>query len=271
MRKSVSDQQPTSHSLPAGEPGLLAPARVLCTDRLGGSSTGPFADNNLGLHVDDVAAVVRANRVALVKRCGVHHIQWLDQVHGTQVHLATAAAATVTTPEADAVWTSTRGLALAILTADCAPVVLVDDAGDLVAAAHAGWRGLCAGVLRELVHELPVPVERLQAFIGPTIGPSAFEVGAEVIQGLADYGIEPTAVSVAGQAGKFHVDLVAACRFDLARLGVRRCAGGHWCTATQERFFSWRRETHRARAAGEPPATGRQATLVWLPDRSEAA
>ncbi len=86
-----------------------------------------------------------------------------------------------------------------------------------------------------------------------------------MLQGLADYDIEPTAVSVAGQTGKFHVDLVAACRVDLARLGVSRCEGGFWCTSAQERFYSWRRETHRARAAGEQPVTGRQATLVWLP------
>lgn len=253
--------------LPDGSLKWLAPARVLCTDRSGGFSAGVYASNNLGLHVADVAAQVQRNRAQLHEQPGINAVQWLDQVHGTQV--LAAASVQQPPPVADAVWTTTPGLALAILSADCAPVVLVDVEGEVVGAAHAGWRGLCAGVLAKLVQALPVPVSRLQALVGPTIGQAAFEVGADVVARLADYGINPILnpelVAVAGRDDKFHVDLAAACRFDLARLGVAQCRGGRWCTATDPRFYSWRGETRRASAAAEQPATGRQATLVWLP------
>ena len=253
--------------LPAGEGFGSGRARLLCTTRDGGASTGAFASNNLALHVEDDPAVVQANRNALAAQPGLDALQWLNQVHGTHVHQVDArnrpdAAATLV-PDADACWTSEPGVGLAILTADCLPVVLVDSAGQLVAAAHAGWRGLCAGVLENLVATLPVDPARLQAFIGPAISVDHFEVGAEVADAFATAALG-AAVRPGARAGKFQADLVAASRLQLERLGVRRVLGGLWCTYADSRFYSWRRATHEARRTGVAPATGRQVSLIWL-------
>jgi len=191
-------------------------------------------------------------------------------VHGTEV--LEVSAVNPRDPTADAMYTTQPGTGLAILTADCLPVVLADRHGELVAAAHAGWRGLCAGILGELIAQLPVPAARLDAFIGPAIGQSAFEVGPEVVQGLDDYGLDTNAIAVKtldsdGQivGGKFQVDLALAAKFDLKRAGISRVSGGSWCTFSDQRFYSWRRETTRSAKTGISPVTGRQATIVWLP------
>ena len=286
-------------ALPNGSLDWLAPARVLCTTRAGGVSRGAYRTNNLAFHVHDDPGKVSLNRSQLSELNEITSIYWLDQVHGTRVVSVTGqcAGASGVEPQADAMYTTERGVGLAILTADCLPVVVVDVEGEVVAAAHAGWRGLCAGILRELITCLPVPAARLKAFIGPAIGAQAFEVGEEVVAALAEYGIdsagtagvakqgrsllherfnEPRSTASASaisastpesnsQGEKYLVDLALAAKFDLQRLGVRHIAGGDWCTATDERFYSWRRETHRAKAAGESPVTGRQATIIWLP------
>lgn len=250
--------------LPAGSSPWPGPARVLCTTRAGGISQGPWGTNNLGEHVQDDPAAVRSNRARLADLAGVTEVQWLDQVHGCDV-LTVASAVVDPPPAADAMWTTRRGVALAIQSADCLPVVLADAGGRLVAAAHAGWRGLCNGVLASLLEQLPVARESLHAFIGPAISQGAYEVGPEVVQAFAQADFVISDIATAGTDDRWLLDLAGACRRDLRRLGVVHCTGGDWCTARDERFYSWRRETKRAAESGEMPLTGRQATLVWLP------
>lgn len=249
--------------LPRGELDWLAPARVFCSDRAGGVSRGHWATNNLGHHVADSSAAVRSNRARLLELPDLDGVQWLNQIHGTQV--LQVEAVTESMPSLDAMWTDRPGIGLAILTADCLPVVVADTHGEVVGAAHAGWRGLCAGVLDALLTAIPVPARRLKAFIGPAIGKSAFEVGAEVVVELARAGFKNCTQPSLGQAGKYQADLVKAATAQLLDLGVAEVCGGHWCTYDNERFYSWRRETHRAAARSAAPVTGRQATLVWLP------
>jgi len=249
--------------LPAGESSWLAPARLFCSDRAGGVSSGHWATNNLGHQVADSVAAVQANRERLLELPGLDTVQWLNQIHGTTVVRVRGAAESI--PSADAMWTDRLGIGLAILSADCLPVVLADIEGEVVGAAHAGWRGLCAGVLPALLAALPVTAARLRAFIGPAIGAQAFEVGPEVVAKLASTGLASCAQPISRRRVKFRVDLAQACAQQLRQYGVSEVSGGHWCTYSQERFYSWRRTTHRAAAAAETPITGRQATLVWLP------
>ncbi len=264
-RLSVTAAPPTEpeSALPAGELDWLAPARVYCSDRHGGVSGGAWASNNLGHHVNDAPDAVTRNRSKLLDLPDLTAVQWLNQIHSTEVLQVRAPGSAM--PSVDAVWTDQPGVGLAILTADCLPVVLADVDGQVVGAAHAGWRGLCAGVLPALIAAMPVPRERLRAFIGPAIGPGAFEVGEEVVAALAAAKLEGCAVETPGKTGKWQVDLVSACRSQLTAIGLGRAVGGDWCTYADQRFYSWRRATHVAQQAGRSPVTGRQATLIWLP------
>ncbi len=245
---------------PLLEPDWPAPASVLAlaTTRGGGASGEPFASFNLGDHVGDDAAAVRANRDTLVSLLprGLR-VSWLEQVHGARV---LPAAASGHAGEADAQYCTQPGLACAILTADCLPVLLCNRAGDRVAAAHAGWRGLAAGVLEATVATLDTAPADLLAWLGPAIGPGAFEVGAEVRQAFVD-AAGPTASSVAAcfapgaRAGHYLADLYALARLRLAAAGVSAVYGGGLCTYTDaQRFFSYRRDGR----------TGRMATLIAL-------
>ena len=155
------------------------------------------------------------------------------------------------------------------MTADCLPVLLTDRRGQLAAVAHAGWRGLCAGVLRSLVQQLPVAAGDLSAFIGPAISAARYEVGEDVITALKRADLAGETIVERGQrAGKFQVDLVQAARQQLQELGVADVAGGHWCTVTQRCFYSHRRYTQwlaQTKTTGAPEHTGRQACVIWLP------
>ncbi|MDR2112958.1 MAG: laccase domain-containing protein, partial [Candidatus Accumulibacter sp.] len=161
-------------------PGWPAPPRVgsLVTSRRGGSSGGVFASLNLGDHVGDDPAAVAANRECVCRRIGARPV-WLRQVHGARA-IDAAACAGPHPPEADAAFTRQTGVACAVMTADCLPVLFCDAAGTVAAAAHAGWRGLLAGVLEATVAALGVSGEELLVWLGPAIGPRAFEVGGEV-------------------------------------------------------------------------------------------
>jgi YfiH family protein len=189
---------------------------------------------------------------------------WLTQVHGTNVVDLGAAADPDTATHlgapgpvgpADAAFTQRREQVCAILTADCLPILLAADSGDLVAAAHAGWRGLAGGVIEATVQALPVAPERLMAWLGPAIGPEHFEVGAEVREALVKGDLGAETAFVPNARGRFMADLSALARRRLAALGVSRIYGGGQCTyADGERYFSHRRDG----------VTGRQATLIWL-------
>ncbi|MEX1081963.1 MAG: peptidoglycan editing factor PgeF [Halofilum sp. (in: g-proteobacteria)] len=231
--------------------------RALTTTRIGGVSGPPYSTLNLGLGGADDPATVAANRRRLRAALGLTaEPGWLRQVHGARVVELSAEAEPGEPPEADAAWTDRPGVACAILTADCLPVVLADEQGKGVAAAHAGWRGLAAGVLEATVGALPVPAGRCRAWLGPAIGPRAFEVGPEVREKLLDADPGAGAAFARGTGDRWLADLYALARRRLRAAGVQRIGGGVQCTFSEpNRFFSHRRDGG---------ATGRMATLVWL-------
>jgi len=236
-------------------PEWPAPKRVraISTTRTGGVSVGPYASLNLALHVGDQAQAVAENRRRLQAMFGLARSpSWLSQVHGTVVVEAQDFAEV---PAADAAYSLAPGGACVVMTADCLPVLFADDAGTCVAAAHAGWRGLLDGVLEATVARLPVARERLMAWMGPAIGPAAFEVGAEVRDAFLARDAAATNTFVAGNNGRWLCDLYALARMRLAAQGVNHVYGGGLCTYSDpERFYSFRRDG----------VTGRMASMIWL-------
>ena len=244
------------------EPDWPAPAGVLAlsTTRQGGCSAAPYHSLNLGHHVADGADAVRANRQRLADALprGVE-LSWLSQVHGTTVIDAGRGG---THPVADAQWSRRSQVACTILTADCLPVLLCSTSGDVVAAAHAGWRGLLAGVLETTVTAMNATPDQLLAWLGPAIGPTAFEVGPEVRQAFlaAAHLTEQSATAACfignpQRPGHWFADLYALARVRLAAVGVTRVFGGSWCTYSDpEHFFSYRRDGQ----------TGRMASVILL-------
>ncbi len=242
-------------------PDWPAPGRVraLSTLRGGGDSSGEFASLNLGDHVGDDPGnvVLNRRRLRVAARLPSEPV-WLRQVHGTGVANLDAADGSGPTPTADAAVTRRSGVVCAVLTADCLPVLFTTVAGDRIAAAHAGWRGLAAGVLLATLRCLAVPPGQVLAWIGPGIGPRHYEVGTPVREafdpadrsgGAADPAFVPT------RPGHFRADLPALARRQLCAAGVGAVHGGEHCTfADPDRFFSHRRDGR----------TGRQATLIWL-------
>ncbi len=239
-------------------PDWPAPARVhaVATSRTGGNSRLPWASLNLGDHVGDDPGAVLRNRELLRDALELPGDPvWLQQVHGTAVVDAARAGGGVA---ADASWTTSRGVVCAVLTADCLPVLLCNRAGTHVAAAHAGWRGLAAGVLESTVGWLAadgVRPESLLAWLGPAIGPASYEVGAEVREVFLRADPSGGGAFRPSRPGHWLLDLYAAARLRLRRAGVTAVSGGDYCTlAEPDRFFSHRRDG----------VTGRQATLIWL-------
>ena len=234
-------------------PDWPAPARVgsLVTTRAGGVSTGAYASFNLGERVGDDARAVQRNR-ALLRRLVPAEPVWMRQVHGTRVIDACASAADV---EADGAIARSPGAICAVLTADCVPVLLCDSGGGAVGIAHAGWRGLAAGIIENVLGAMGTAPRRIMAWLGPGIGRDAYEVGREVFDAfVAADGSAAPAFSECG-GGKFRADLYALARRRLEACGVGAVYGGAFCTyRDRERFFSYRRD-------GE---TGRIASLVWL-------
>lgn len=262
-------------------PDWPAPLGVsaLVSTREGGASSGLWRGLNLGDHVGDDPEAVQANRATLQRALPEGTaIQWLLQVHGTGVVRAYSGAAV---PEADACWTDEPGIACAVLTADCLSVLFCDRSATVVAAAHAGWRGLCNGVLEATVAALPVAPGELLAWLGPAIGPTAFEVGPEVrdvfvaaadagaasaagpaTEGNAAWGYAAAAeaeilaaFTPAPRPDHYLLDLYALARLRLREAGVGAVHGGGLCTLSDpRRFYSYRRDG----------TTGRMASLIQL-------
>jgi len=234
-------------------PDWPAPAnvRACVSTRAGGVSQAPFDSFNLGDHVGDEPAAVAENRRRLEQAQGCRPA-WLSQVHGIEV--VEADPSRVAT--ADASWSATPGIACAVLTADCLPALFCDRAGTRVAAAHAGWRGLAGGVLEATLDRLAVPAAEMLVWLGPAIGPQAFEVGPEVREAfMADHAEAAAAFVPSVNAGRYMADIYQLARIRLAARGVTAVYGGGLCTFSDtERFYSYRRN----------PRTGRQASLVWL-------
>ena len=236
-------------------PDWPAPARVraVSTTRWGGVSPPPYDSLNLAEHVEDDPACVAENRRRLAVAVGLSaEPAWLHQVHGSVVVAAETVAAPVT---ADAAWTRASGRACVVMTADCLPVLLCDRAGTVVAAAHAGWRGLAGGVIAATVAAMPVPPAKLLAWLGPAIGPEAFEVGDEVRAAFLALDAGNAACFRPSPAGRWLADIYELARQQLHGLGVAAVYGGEFCTFNDPaRFFSYRREYR----------TGRMATLIGL-------
>lgn len=239
------------------EPDWPAPAsvRALSTTRDGGVSEGVFRGLNLGAHVGDEAARVEGNRALLQQAAGIPgRLNWLNQVHGTVVHPVSDTYGTA--PEADAACAQQAGLACIVMTADCLPVLFCDKAGTRVAAAHAGWRGLQGGVLEASIAAMGCEPGDILTWLGPAIGPTAFEVGGEVRDAFMAEQVEAAAAFVPSpNEGKWLADIYRLARLRLARAGVTAIYGGEYCTfSDSERFYSYRRDGQ----------TGRMASIVWL-------
>ncbi|WP_159017290.1 peptidoglycan editing factor PgeF [Cognatiluteimonas profundi] len=235
------------------ELGGIAGVAALTTLRHGaGVSQAPFDDFNLGTRCGDAPDAVARNRDELAARFALPGVpRWLRQVHGNRVAVEPAG----DEPEADAAISRTRGLVLAILTADCLPVVLAARDGGEVALAHAGWRGLAGGVLEATIAAMWSSPRDIVAWMGPAAGPRAYEVGEDVYDAFAAG--EPRAASafVATRPGHWLVDLPALARRRLLAAGLQHVHGGDLCTISDPaRFFSHRRDR----------VTGRMATLAWL-------
>lgn len=261
----------TAAGVPGGlYPDWTAPPGVgsVVTTRAGGVSGGPFgaADGtpnglNLGAHVGDDPATVSINRARLAAGLPAP-VRWLEQVHGTDVHDADAGDPGVP-PRADAAVTTRSDVVLAILTADCLPILLATDDGRVIGVAHAGWRGLAAGVAEATVAAMRSRAQgprRIVAWLGPAIGPAAFEVGGEVREAFCD--VDPAAADAFERSlhpGKWQADLVRLARQRLGRVDVSDVRGGGLCThADANRFWSHRRDGRG----------GRMASLLWIGRRA---
>lgn len=233
-------------------PDWPAPARVraLQTTRRGGLSKPPYASLNFGMHVGDDGYTVAANR-NLLNTVVPSEPVWLEQVHGTAVLMAESAGCA---PRADACITRKPNAVCAVMTADCLPVFLCDDAGTVAGLAHAGWRGLADGVIESTVIAMKTMPSSLMAWLGPAIGPQAFEVGAEVREAFLRHDAA-SEFAFAPREGKYLADIYLLARQRLHALGITRIYGGDFCTHSDpERFFSYRRDGR----------TGRMASLIWL-------
>ena len=236
------------------EPVWSAPSniRAVSTTRVGGGSAGPYHALNLGVHVGDNPETVTANRQQLAEALSLSNEPvWLNQIHGCDVVELPADIGS----NADASWADEAGNVCVVMTADCLPVLICNAAGTEVAAAHAGWRGLCDGVIESAINRFTSPPNELLVWLGPAIGPQAFEVGAEVREAFMAQDEKAASAIVAGQGDKWMADIFALARMRLQRAGINSVYGGGICTySDEERFFSYRRDG----------VTGRMATMIWI-------
>ncbi len=242
--------------LPLLTPGWPAPVnvRAAMTTRIGGVSSGPFTSLNMGLSGGDDSAAVSENRRRVYAALDMPgEPGWIRQVHGAQ---AVRMPHPVAEPAADASWTCDRAVVCVVQAADCLPVLFCDDKGTVVAAAHAGWRGLATGVLEATVRALPVEPHLLMAWMGAAIGPESFEVGSEVREAFVNRdALTGSCFVPAAEPGKFMADLYGLARRRLTMAGVTRVYGGGRCTFREAgHFFSYRRDGQ----------CGRMAALIWL-------
>jgi polyphenol oxidase len=226
--------------------------------RHGGVSDAPWASLNLGVHVGDDALLVAENRRRLTAQLPSMPV-WLNQVHGIAcIEAGSGYRSGSGVVDADASFSRTPGVVCAVMTADCLPVLFCDIAGTVVAAAHAGWRGLAAGVLESTLASMAVEPATVMAWIGPAIGPTAFEVGAEVREVFVAHDAQASAafsLASSDPAGKFWCDLPLLAEQRLRRAGVAEVTASGECTYTDStRFFSYRRDGQ----------TGRQVSCIWL-------
>lgn len=218
--------------------------RIALTTRFGGTSEGAYDSANLALHVGDDPDRVEQNRHTLASKIGVSPV-WLEQTHGNEI--ATIDAIPEQAVAADASMTEKKAMALAIMTADCLPIMLWSSDGRQVAAIHAGWRGLANGIIQKSVQQFSKGAE-LNAYVGPAIGPCHYEVDEAVRENFTD-----TSAFSNGRKGHFWFDLAQEASRQLSELGLTNIVASNICTSCDERFYSYR----------QSPETGRFATLIW--------
>jgi YfiH family protein len=263
--------EPTSKIHTIGGLSLLMPAwpasdqiKAFCSTRSGGVSKAPFDSLNLGRYVNDEATAVSENRARIRALLPAEPV-WLKQVHGTRVWDADQALPEGVI-EADAAVTTNSNIVLTVMAADCLPVLITSGDGRVIGAAHAGWRGLLGGVLENTVDAMLAKAQERDAshylaWLGPAIGPEAFEVGEEVRSAFMDYAqthsLPSSAeafVAVDGKPGKYRANLYQLARQRLASKGLSQIYGGEWCTVRdQTHFFSHRRDGQ----------SGRFAAFIW--------
>jgi YfiH family protein len=250
------------------KPDWAVPTQIkaFCTTRQGGVSKPPFNTLNLGLNAGDAAADVLQNR-SLVRSHLPTEPLWLKQIHGVTVSTPASRNTSSGTPyEADAAVTNIQNEVLAILTADCMPVLFASRGGDVVGAAHAGWRGLSGGVLENTLQQMlalspGLSPKDVVVWMGPAIGSTAFEVGEDVLQAFSTQ--SPSTLSrafkpIAGSPGKYLADLYLLAQGRLRSIGIEQIDGGDFCTFNDPKnFFSYRRDK----------VTGRFASLIWIADK----
>jgi polyphenol oxidase len=224
--------------------------RSLITTRAGGVSVGPFASMNLGAFLTDDPQAVKANR-SILRRHLPAEPKWLRQVHGTKVVDVDSMQGLI---EADASVARKANTVCAIATADCIPLLFCHQSGSIVAAAHAGWRGLCAGVIEHTLQAMQSNPAELLAYLGPAIGPRHFEVGRDVCEAFLHEDAQASQAFSEKTNGKYMADIYALARQRLHKAGVTQIFGGGFCTVEDVRFFSHRRDKE----------TGRMASLIWL-------
>lgn len=219
------------------------------TLRQGGMSVKPYDSFNLATHVGDELAVVNQNR-AMLDVPGTP--QWLEQVHSTQAVLLPNEE---TIPKADAAYTSEKNIVCTVMTADCLPLLITDQQGSCVAAIHAGWRGLCDGIVEATIKKLPAEPESLLVWLGPAIGPDVYEVGEEVYDAFTKAEPEAKQAFTTTTKGHWLFDIYQLAKLRLNKMGVSHIYGGEHCTLSEEeQFFSYRRDG----------VTGRMASLIWI-------
>lgn len=232
---------------------------ALTSSRLGGVSKAPFGSLNLGLHVADDKHSVEDNRRRFREAWSLpSEPWWLNQVHGTNIEVIKDSDQKMAFAAADGAWTNVPALVIGVLTADCLPVVIADRTGREVAVVHAGWRGLAAGVVGAALEKFSSGLS-LQAWLGPAIGPTAFEVGEEVRQAFVDVSTDNAAAFTATQVeDKFLANLYQLATRELKDWGDIQVYGGEHCTLSEPKLF------HSYRRDGS--ASGRMATVAWLAD-----
>ncbi len=243
-------------------PNWPAPAnvRACISTRNGGVSVAPYTSNNMGLHVGDDAQAVAQNRAELCKQFGLSKSpQWLEQIHGVKVVNAKSDALVRT---ADGSYSNEKGQACLVMTADCLPILLCDEAGKEVAAIHCGWRSLAKGITERALAKFSASPKKILAYLGPAISQPHFEVGVDVLEAFFKSARNPAHADAIAKAFisaerplHFYADIYALAHAELNALGVTKIYGGDYCTYAQaNNFYSYRRDK----------ITGRMASLIWI-------
>lgn len=235
--------------------------RATTTLRTGGHSKGPFSSFNLGYHVNDDPQSVRYNHEKLIRELDLlTPPYWLNQIHGTHAVQIEPTLPTNTTLTADASFTQHPNLVCAIMTADCVPILLCNKKGTLVAAIHAGWKGLLGDIIAKTINSLPCSPNDLMAWIGPAIGPDHFEINETIYNSFIQKNSVLKEAFFQPTPQQWYADLFTLTRLILNQNQIKEIFGGHWCTYREhDLFFSHRRDGG---------ITGRMATLIWLENLS---